>query len=140
MFSLENLYGTLIMWPIFLVAAISLHKLVLGPTLEIIEKRKSMTSGKKDEIDDLSTSNEDLAAQYQEAILSARKTGSEHRESLIKEAREVEKRTIEKVRAENDESLTALRDKIAEARAAAKTELEGKSQEIAQLISQKMMS
>jgi F0F1-type ATP synthase membrane subunit b/b' len=140
MFSVENFIWTLKMWPVFLIAVVSLHYLVFKPTLEIIEKRNNSTTGLKDEVEEMRVENQSMLENYQNSIAEARREAALVRESLIQKARSVEKETIEEVRADNEKTLQALRTDINQAKDAAKDDLVKQSEEIAKLISNKLLS
>lgn len=101
-----------VMWGLFLLVLFSLHWLVFKPTLEIIEKRRHQGHGLEEKSKFLQQESLEKTAFYESEINAARQAAGQARESILKLAREEERRIIEEARQVAEASLKQLRATI----------------------------
>ena len=120
-----------VLWFIFMAVFMALSRWVIGPTLEIIEKRRDNTDHLKETTEKMTGETKTILAQYEDAMAKARLQASQVREALVSQAREEERKMIASVRLQNEDVMGKLKLDLDHQKKEALLKLKQYSQELA---------
>lgn len=102
----------LIQWVIFMVAFLVLNFGVFQPVLRILNERRALTLGARDQAKSLDHHIQELTVQCEKKVEEARAVGNSQRMEIRRAGEKAAEELLKKTRAEVDQKLDEIRHKI----------------------------
>ncbi|MBI2500743.1 MAG: ATP synthase F0 subunit B [Deltaproteobacteria bacterium] len=126
-------------WFIFITAALALHWGVFRPVIRILSLREEKTVGEQERTVQLIKRGERLANDYARKIDEARTLGGRERGSVLREAEEFQRQTLQQAKEEVNRQIESLRLTLEREARQASIELKKYSNEAAQETVEKIL-
>lgn len=124
---------------LFLALYFLLNFLLIQPALRVIDKRKTVTEGVKDEVQQLQQKTERLIREYEEKLYQAKLRGAALKEKIKKEGDEEAGRILSKGRETADSLLTEMQARLAKEQSEAEFQLKKMSAELAHKMAERVL-
>ncbi len=124
---------------LFLVVLAVLNHFLFQPALRVIDKRKSATSGVKEEVAHLHQMTDEKIREYEDKVYQTKLRGAALKDKLKKEGEEEANKIISKAREASDSLIIEMEAKLAKEESQAEMELKNALQELAKQMAEKVM-
>jgi F-type H+-transporting ATPase subunit b len=124
---------------VFLTAFFALRTLLWKPFLAVLDQRRSLTEGNREQAATEEAEVLRLEADYLEKVRAARQAAAEERNTVRADGEAKARATLEAARVEAQGISDTLRSDVAKAAEAARGSLRGQADEIATLMSNKLL-
>jgi F-type H+-transporting ATPase subunit b len=132
-------YTFLVQIVIFVALWIALKRLWFDPALRIIRERAARSEGAVAEARTIQAEAERLRAQHATALDEARAEAQREMQDVLREAEARQKRLIDEAREEARRTLDEVRGRVAEEVATARRGLRDSAQDVARIVTQKLL-
>ena len=126
-------YTLFIQMIIFLVALFFLNKFLFKPMIQVLEERKSKTTGREIEAKRLEEESIEKERLYLEGVRKARNEMAEVKMQLRAEGLKVQRQKLDQARAEANGHLASFREELQTEREAARAELVEQAQALSRV-------
>lgn len=124
---------------IFLALYAVLKPLLWKPTLAVLDQRKALTSGRKQQAASGEAEIKRMEAEYQEKIRTARAKANEERGNSRVAAQNAAKEIVDAAKNESAKSIAAVRSEVASAVQKARVELQSEADATAKIMTEKIL-
>ena len=124
---------------LFLVLYFVLKPLLWKPTLEVLDRRKALTTGRKEQAEAGNAEIAKLEAEYLDKLRAARNGANEERNKIRATAMAASKEQVEGAKNEAAKTIAAIRAEVAKAVTGARTQLKGEAEAAAAVMTAKIL-